>query len=146
MGWLTEKHNPETHLIPNLINSTRQNIFKLFGTDWDTPDGTCIRDYVHVVDISNACLTAISNFNQNSHEIINLGSSIGVSVQEVINEYIEIGTKKIFMESLDRRQGDSKILIADSTKAKKFLGWTPKLSLKEIVETMIQAQKEANEN
>jgi UDP-glucose 4-epimerase len=146
MGWLTEMHNPETHLIPNLINSSQENIFKLYGTDWETPDGTCIRDYVHVLDISNACLTAISIVNQSSHEIINLGSSIGVSVQEVINTYIEIGASNLFMENLDRRQGDSKILIADPTKAKKFLNWAPKFSLKDIVETMIRAKKDANEN
>jgi UDP-glucose 4-epimerase len=138
IGWLTEKHNPETHLIPNLVNSSRENTFKLFGTDWDTPDGTCIRDYVHVLDISRACLSAIPSLNQKSHEIINLGSTIGVSVQEIVNLYNELTNTQVSIQKMERRNGDSKILVADASKAKNLLNWKATYSIKNIIETSLK--------
>lgn len=138
MGWLTEKHSPETHLIPNLVNSSQEKIFKLFGTDWDTPDGTCIRDYVHVLDISNACLSAIPNLNLNTHEILNLGSTIGTSVKEIINLYEELTNKKVSIQVMSRRDGDSKILVADASKAKNLLNWETVFSIKNIIETCLR--------
>jgi len=138
MGWLAENHNPETHLIPNLIKSSEDNIFKLYGTDWDTPDGTCIRDYVHVVDISSACLSAIEYLNQSTHEIMNLGSSVGISVQEIINLYENLTNKKISIQVMNRRDGDSKILVADASKAKILLNWKVAFSIKSIIETSLK--------
>jgi UDP-glucose 4-epimerase len=138
MGWLTEMHNPETHLIPNLVNSSQENIFKLYGTDWDTPDGTCIRDYVHVLDISNACLSAIPSLNQNTHEIFNLGSTIGTSVQEIINLYKELTNNQVLIQVMNRRDGDSKILVADASKAKNLLNWKASFSIKSIIETYLK--------
>jgi UDP-glucose 4-epimerase len=144
-GWLEEKHNPETHLIPNLIESENKNSFKLFGSDWETIDGTAIRDYVHVIDIANACLNAASTLDQSTHTIINLGSNIGVSVKEIIMKYEEIKKTKLQYTVLGRRQGDTKMLVAESLYATNVLNWSPKYNINEIIQSVIDAKKEKNE-
>ena len=83
-GWLAERHNPETHLIPNLLRSTPENPVKIFGNDWPTPDGTCIRDYVHVIDLIDAHIKALEALVDGEHEIYNLGSGDGYSVRQVV--------------------------------------------------------------
>jgi len=83
-GWLAERHNPETHLIPNVLRSTDANPVKIFGTDWPTADGTCIRDYVHVIDLIDAHIKALNSLGAAGHEIYNLGSGSGYSVREVV--------------------------------------------------------------
>jgi UDP-glucose 4-epimerase len=124
-GWLAERHNPETHLIPNVLRSSDANPVKIFGTDWPTPDGTCIRDYVHVIDLIDAHIKALNSLGKPGHEIYNLGSGSGYSVREVVKAASDaIGHQIPFVDS-PRRAGDPAVLIADISKAKKLLDWTP---------------------
>ena len=124
-GWLAERHHPETHLIPNVLRSTQDNPVKIFGTDWPTPDGTCIRDYVHVIDLIDAHIKALNSLGNPGHEIYNLGSGSGYSVREVVKAASDaIGHQIPFVDS-PRRAGDPAVLIADISKAKKMLDWSP---------------------
>ena len=133
IGWLAERHDPETHLIPNILKSNAQNPIKIFGTDWPTSDGTCIRDYVHVVDLIEAHIAALNNLPKQSHEIINLGSGTGYSVREVIAAAeAAVGHQIPSIES-ERRAGDPAVLIADISKARTYLNWEPKRELKQMV-------------
>ena len=132
-GWQTERHNPETHLIPNVLRASESNPLKIFGVDWPTKDGTCIRDYVHVVDLIGAHLSALEAAQPGTHEIINLGSGGGYSVNEVIAAAERVLGRKIPTEISSRRAGDPAILIADITKASKYLTWSPTLDLNQMV-------------
>jgi UDP-glucose 4-epimerase len=124
-GWLAERHNPETHLIPNVLRSSDANPVKIFGTDWPTPDGSCIRDYVHVIDLIDAHIKALNSLGKPGHEIYNLGSGSGYSVREVVKAASDaIGHQIPFVDS-PRRAGDPAVLIADISKAKKLLDWAP---------------------
>ena len=132
-GWLAERHNPETHLIPNVLRSTVDNPVKIFGTDWPTADGTCIRDYVHVVDLIEAHLKALNSLGKRGHEIYNLGSGSGYSVREVVAAAsAAIGHQIPFVDS-PRRAGDPAVLIADISKAKSRLDWKPTRDLNTMV-------------
>ena len=132
-GWLTERHNPETHLIPNVLRSSSENPVKIFGSDWPTKDGTCIRDYVHVVDLIDAHIKALNTLGNPGHEIFNLGSGGGYSVREVIAAASQATSSQIpFIES-PRRAGDPAVLIADITKANHVLGWKPTRNLEAMV-------------
>jgi UDP-glucose 4-epimerase len=124
-GWLAERHNPETHLIPNVLRSTEANPVKIFGTDWPTADGTCVRDYVHVIDLIDAHIKALNSLGEPGHEIYNLGSGSGYSVLEVVKAASDaIGHQIPFVDS-PRRAGDPAVLIADISKAKRLLDWAP---------------------
>ena len=124
-GWLAERHNPETHLIPNVLRSTQANPVKIFGTDWPTADGTCIRDYVHVIDLIDAHIKALNSLGAAGHEIYNLGSGSGYSVREVVKAASDaIGHQIPFVDS-PRRAGDPAVLIADISKARRMLAWEP---------------------
>ena len=124
-GWLAERHNPETHLIPNVLRSTQENPVKIFGTDWPTADGTCIRDYVHVIDLIDAHIKALKSLGAPGHEIYNLGSGSGYSVREVVSAAsAAVGHQIPFVDS-PRRAGDPAVLIADISKAKRDLSWAP---------------------
>ncbi|MDT8391589.1 MAG: UDP-glucose 4-epimerase GalE [Lentisphaeria bacterium] len=119
-----EDHNPETHLIPIVLQAAagqRPNV-KIFGTDYDTPDGTCIRDYIHVTDLAQAHLQALESDAVGS---FNLGSGTGFSVREIIDVAREVTGREIPVEEADRRAGDPPRLISDSTAVKDVLGWTP---------------------
>jgi UDP-glucose 4-epimerase len=132
-GWLAERHNPETHLIPNVLRSTEANPVKIFGTDWPTADGTCIRDYVHVIDLIDAHVKALNSLGAAGHEIYNLGSGSGYSVREVVEAASDaIGHQIPFVDS-PRRAGDPAVLIADISKAKKILHWAPTRDIKTMV-------------
>lgn len=132
-GWLAERHNPETHLIPNILRATEQNPVKIFGTDWPTSDGTCIRDYVHVVDLVEAHIIALKNLPDRRHEIINLGSGDGYSVKEVIAAAEKAIGHSIPAEAAPRRAGDPAVLIADISKAKRYLKWQPTRNIDQMV-------------
>ena len=132
-GWLAEKHNPETHLIPNLLRSTPESPMKIFGADWPTPDGTCIRDYIHVVDLIEAHIKALENLTPGRHEIINLGSGGGYSVKEVLAAAEKVLGRSIPAIATDRRAGDPAVLVADISKARAVLGWQPERSLQSMV-------------
>lgn len=124
-GWLTERHNPETHLIPNVLRSTSANPVKIFGSDWPTKDGTCIRDYVHVVDLIDAHIKALNSLGKTGHEIFNLGSGGGYSVREVLAASSSAIGKEIAFVDSPRRAGDPAVLIADISKAERVLNWKP---------------------
>lgn len=132
-GWLAERHNPETHLIPNVLRATEAAPVKIFGTDWPTEDGTCIRDYIHVVDLIDAHIKALENLPESKHEIINLGSGDGYSVKEVIAAAEKAVGASIPAVASERRAGDPAVLIADISKAKSFLKWQPTRGIEEIV-------------
>jgi UDP-glucose 4-epimerase len=132
-GWLAERHNPETHLIPNVLRSTPESPVKIFGSDWPTEDGTCIRDYVHVVDLIDAHIKALNSLGAPGHEIYNLGSGSGYSVREVVKAASDaIGHPIAYVDS-PRRAGDPAVLIADISKAKRMLGWSPTRNMDTMV-------------
>ena len=132
-GWLAERHDPETHLIPNVIKATADNPLKIFGTDWQTPDGTCVRDYVHVVDLIDAHIKALNNLRHGKHEIINLGSGSGYSVKEVIASARRVLDRDIPAVSAPRRAGDPATLVASIGRAKSILDWQPTKSLDQMI-------------
>ncbi len=138
-GWLTERHNPETHLIPNVLKATADKPLKIFGTDWDTKDGTCIRDYVHVVDLADAHLRALDALKAGAHEIINLGSGGGYSVREVVTTSSKVVGYEIPAVEVDRRAGDPAVLIASIEKAKSMLGWEPTRDLESMISDAYQS-------
>ena len=131
--WLSEKHIPETHLIPNILNSNMLSPVKIFGSDWNTKDGSCIRDFVHVSDIAKAHVKALKIVVIGKNEIVNLGSGSGYSVYEVIRESELVTGKQVFKEILERRAGDPDVLVADISKAMHVLDWQPSFTLKEII-------------
>ena len=131
--WLSEEHEPETHLIPNVLRSSNTNQVKIFGNDWPTPDGTCIRDYVHVVDLIDAHIKALDSLEKPGHEIFNLGSGSGYSVQEVLTAAGMVKGSPIPFEYAPRRLGDPAVLVADVSKARNILNWIPKKGLNEMV-------------
>ena len=135
-GTIGESHNPETHLIPlvlKAIKGDRENI-KIFGTDYDTPDGTCIRDYIHVEDLALAHRLAIENISKFSG-VINLGTSTGTSVKEIINIAEKITGRPCPTVFEARRAGDPAILCADNKKAGEILGWHPTHTMEDIIKT-----------
>jgi UDP-glucose 4-epimerase len=139
-GWLAERHNPETHLIPNLLRSTAENPLKIFGDDWPTKDGTCIRDYIHIVDLIDAHILALENLKPNQHKIINLGSGGGYSVAEVINAASKVLGREIPVEVGARRSGDPAVLVADISLAAQALNWAPKYNIENMVSDTWESQ------
>lgn len=138
-GWLAERHNPETHLIPNVLRSTVDNPVKIFGTDWPTADGTCVRDYVHVVDLIDAHIKALNSLGNPGHEIYNLGSGSGYSVREVVTAASHaVGYQIPFIDS-PRRAGDPAVLIADISKAKARLSWEPTRDITTMVSDTLKS-------
>ncbi len=132
-GWLAERHDPETHLIPNVIKAMVENPLEIFGTDWQTPDGTCVRDYVHVVDLIDAHIKALNNLRHSKHEIINLGSGSGYSVKEVISSAQRVLGRDIPVVNAPRRAGDPATLVASVARAKSILDWQPTKSLDQMI-------------
>lgn len=127
-GQLGERHEPETHLIPLVLQAasgSRESV-QVFGRDYDTPDGTCIRDYVHVADLCEAHLLALDRLLQGgASAAFNLGNGNGFSVQQVIDTACETTGKDIPVKDAPRREGDPARLVADATLARKELGWNP---------------------
>lgn len=134
-----EWHNPETHLIPLVLDVAigKRKEIKIFGTDHDTPDKTCIRDYIHVTDLAKAHILALEYLlNKGKSEIFNLGNGNGFSVKEVIKASKEITKKHIPVVEAKRRPGDPPILIGKAEKANKILNWQPDYgNLYTIIET-----------
>lgn len=119
-----ENHDPESHLIPIMLQvaTGKRDAIKIYGSDYNTPDGTCIRDYIHVIDLAQAHLLALQHEESG---VFNLGSGSGYSVREIIEVTREITGHKIPAVETARRPGDPPRLISDSTAARKILGWTP---------------------
>lgn len=136
-GSLGERHDPETHLIPLAINAAlgRSAPLKVFGSDYPTPDGTCIRDYVHVCDLAAAHLLALEHLRAGGDSIcLNLGNQSGYSVKEVLATVETVTGKPVPHDIVEKRAGDPAVLVADSTLARSALGWQPKYSeLRDIV-------------
>jgi UDP-glucose 4-epimerase len=139
-GWLAERHNPETHLIPNLLRSTLEKPIKIFGDDWPTKDGTCIRDYIHVVDLIDAHILALENLVSGQHKIVNLGSGGGYSVTEVVSAASKVLGRDIPTEITSRRSGDPAVLIADISLAAQVLNWAPKHGIENMVRDTWESQ------
>jgi len=133
-----EAHDPESHLIPLILDVAlgRRQSIKVFGEDYPTPDGTCIRDYIHVSDLADAHLLALEALNKESRLIFNLGNGKGFSVREVIESARRVTGHPIPAEVCPRRPGDPAVLVASSDKAIEQLGWKPRYTeLDDIVRT-----------
>lgn len=139
IGDIGENHIPETHLIPLIMRSIMDNNYTLtvFGTDYATPDGTCIRDYIHVNDLASAHVLALDFLlSQKKTDVFNLGNEKGFSVNEVIQSTKKMTGKKCKVNYSERRAGDPAVLVASSGKAKKILHWKSEFEeLDKIIET-----------
>lgn len=137
-GEIGEDHDPETHLIPIVLQTAlgQRDAMTIFGDDYNTPDGTCIRDYVHVEDLIDAHILALEYLNTNAEsQIFNLGSSTGYSVKEIVEASRKVTGKEIPVKIGERRAGDPAKLVAASEKAREILGWKPAY---ETIEGIIQ--------
>ncbi len=133
-----EAHQPESHLIPRVLQVAQGHADAdyIFGTDYPTPDGTCIRDYIHLGDLISAHILALDALAERDRMIYNLGSGTGYSVREVIETASQVSGKVIPVKELERRPGDSARLVASSEKIRRELGWKPEHdSIKEIIES-----------
>lgn len=138
-GLIGEDHNPETHLVPLILqvaNGKREKI-NIFGDDYETKDGTCIRDYIHVSDLAQAHILALKYLDDGGEsDIFNLGNGIGFSVNEVVEAARRVTSHPIPVAISSRRSGDPAILIASSSRARKILGWNPEyIDLDKIIST-----------
>lgn len=132
-----ESHTPETHLIPLVLKAItgERDVVKIFGTDYDTPDGTCIRDYIHVEDLALAHRLALEKLDSFSG-CLNLGAGVGTSVREVIVAAENVSGQKYPVEYAPRREGDPAKLFADKRKAEEILGWKPRYTdMEDIIRT-----------
>ena len=130
-GQIGEAHHPETHLIPIILQAAQgvRDHISVFGTDYPTPDGTCIRDYIHVTDLAQAHILAVKYLlGGGESDIFNLGNGVGFSVKEVIEKAREVTGREIKVVYEERRAGDPAVLIASSEKAKTVLGWKPEFA------------------
>ncbi|MFC1780823.1 UDP-glucose 4-epimerase GalE [Planctomycetota bacterium] len=135
---LGEDHRPESHLIPLIIQAAmgKRPDIKIYGTDYPTPDGTCIRDYIHIDDLCRAHLMALNKLDKKHELVCNLGNSRGYSVREVIDTVRRVSGKYFNIVETARRSGDPPVLTANAAKAEKELGWkTQKSELEEMVAT-----------
>jgi UDP-glucose 4-epimerase len=136
-GKIGEAHNPETHLIPLILQvpNKQRKAISIFGEDYDTTDGTCVRDYIHVTDLAQAHILAVEYLMKgNESSIFNLGNGVGFTVKEVIETTRKVTGDPIQTEIVPRRAGDPAVLIASSEKAKTVLGWKPEYAdLEEII-------------
>lgn len=134
-----EAHDPETHLIPIILqvaNGTREKIM-MYGDDYNTPDGTCVRDYIHVMDLAQAHRLAVEYLIAgNENNVFNLGNGVGFSVKEVVECARKVTGQEIPAEISERRAGDPAVLVASGDKARRVLGWNPEYAeLDKVVET-----------
>lgn len=139
-----EWHTPETHLVPNILKSSLEEgkEFKIYGDNYNTPDGTCIRDYVNVNDLAQAHLLAYKYLNrENKSDVFNIGTENGISVKEIFDICEKVIGKKIPVKIVEKRVGDVEKLYANPTKAKNILGWKPTHSLEIGIQTAYKWEK-----
>ncbi len=140
-GRIGESHDPETHLIPlafQVAQGKRERL-EVYGDDYDTPDGTCIRDYIHVNDLANAHCLALEHIQSQGYAgAINLGTTNGASVKEIVDLCKVVSGKEIPVKMSPRRDGDPPRLVANNEKAKAVLGWSPEYNLEKIIRTAWQ--------
>ena len=143
---LVESHKNETHLIPiimqRILQNNKERKVEIYGGTWPTRDGSCIRDYIHVLDLAKAHLLALNNFEKGSNRVFNLGSGVGYSVIEVLTEIEKFAEVKLNKVISPARAGDPAVLLAAIDKAKNELGWKPKASLTEIITSSWQGMKQ----
>lgn len=135
-GDIGELHNPETHLVPNVIRAALGRIppLNIFGNDYDTPDGTCIRDYIDVRDLARAHVLAVEKLLSGAQsEAVNLGTGRGASVLEIVRGVENISGRKVPYVFSDRRPGDPPRLVADAARAMECLGWQPEFQLSDML-------------
>jgi UDP-glucose 4-epimerase len=141
-GRIGESHDPETHLIPLILQAAqgKRDAVTVFGTDYDTPDGTCIRDYIHILDLAQAHSLALERLRSGAESAFyNLGTETGHSVQEVIRVCEQVSGRPVPVKHGPRREGDPPRLVASAAKAKAALGWSPRYTeLSETIETAWQ--------
>lgn len=128
-GRLGENHEPETHIIPCILETAagRRDAVGIFGTDYPTPDGTCIRDYVHVMDLADAHVRALKRLlDGGASDAFNLGTGVGNSVREVVKTCEDVSGRPVRVNELPRRPGDPPVLVACNDKARQVLGWEPR--------------------
>ena len=146
-GKVGELHDPETHVIPVAFDAIKgkQKALQIFGTDYPTPDGTCIRDYIHVNDLAEAHVLGLEYLDSGESTALNLGTGNGHSVREVISTIERVTGKKVPADIAPRRPGDPPRLVADPSHAEKLLNWKAKRSLEDIVSTAWKwAQKDGH--
>lgn len=137
LGRIGERHDPETHAIPLAIRAAQAGgSFNIYGEDYPTPDGTAVRDYIHVLDLADAHVMALNRLlDGGSSEAFNLGTGKGCSVRELVSAVARRSNGRLTINRAPRRAGDAPILVADNRKASELLGWRPRLGLDEILDT-----------
>jgi UDP-glucose 4-epimerase len=137
-GRVGEWHKPETHAIPLAIDAAlgRRAGFKVFGSDYETRDGTCVRDYIHVLDLADAHVRAVQYLLDGGDSVaLNLGTGTGTTVKELLSAIEDVTQKPFPVEYVGRREGDSTTLVANNDKAKAVLGWVPQYNLSQIIQS-----------
>lgn len=146
-GRIGEWHEPETHAIPLAIDAAlgRRPEFKVFGTDYDTRDGTCVRDYIHVLDLADAHVRAVDYLLGGGASVaLNLGTGTGTTVKELLGAIETVSGRPFPVSYAERRPGDSTTLVANNEKARAVLGWEPQYSLEDIIRSAWQWHARAN--
>ncbi len=137
-GRIGEWHQPETHAIPLAIDAAlgRRQGFKVFGSDYETRDGTCVRDYIHVLDLADAHVRAVQYLLDGGSSVaLNLGTGTGTTVKELLGAIEDVSSKPFPVEYIGRREGDSHTLVANNDKARDVLGWVPQYDLSQIIQS-----------
>jgi UDP-glucose 4-epimerase len=132
--WFGERHDPETHLIPSVLGRGESRLsVRINGVDYPTPDGTCVRDYIHVSDLADAHLLALGACEPGRHRVYNLGNGAGFSVREVIDVCRDVTGRDITAEKGPRRPGDPAVLVASAERISAELGWHATRGLRDMV-------------
>ncbi|NTJ65086.1 UDP-glucose 4-epimerase GalE [Agrobacterium rhizogenes] len=148
-GRIGEWHTPETHAIPLAIDAAlgRRQGFKVFGSDYDTRDGTCVRDYIHVLDLADAHVRAVEYLLRGGESVaLNLGTGTGTTVKELLGTIETVSNRPFPVEYVGRREGDSTTLVANNDKARDILGWSPQYDLTEIIQSAWNWHAKSNQH
>ncbi|ARM90500.1 UDP-glucose 4-epimerase 3 [Rhizobium sp. CIAT894] len=148
-GRIGEWHQPETHAIPLAIDAAlgRRQGFKVFGSDYETRDGTCVRDYIHVLDLADAHVRAVEYLLKGGESVaLNLGTGTGTTVKELLGAIEEVSNRPFPVEYIGRREGDSHTLVANNDKARDVLGWVPQYDLSQIIRSAWNWHAKSNQH
>ncbi|NZD64908.1 UDP-glucose 4-epimerase GalE [Rhizobium sp. WYCCWR 11290] len=148
-GRIGEWHQPETHAIPLAIDAAlgRRQGFKVFGSDYETRDGTCVRDYIHVLDLADAHVRAVEYLLKGGDSVaLNLGTGTGTTVKELLGAIEDVSNRPFPVEYIGRREGDSHTLVANNDKARDVLGWVPQYDLSEIIRSAWNWHAKSNQH